>query len=62
MKKYKIIASDLDGNLLNSSSEVSKENIEAMHKLYEKGVVFATCTGRTYSEIPKEIRNISANL
>ena len=61
MKKYKIIASDLDGTLLNSNSKISKENIEAINKLYEKGIVFVPCTGRTYSEIPEEIKNMSSN-
>ena len=57
MKTYKIIASDLDGTLLNSSSEISKENIDAINNLNEKGVAFVPCTGRTYSEIPDKIKN-----
>ena len=57
---YKIIASDLDGTLLDSRGEVSAENMDAIAKLCEKGVVFAPCTGRTYSEIPEKILNIPA--
>lgn len=50
------MASDLDGTLLNSNSEICSENIDAINKLYDKGVTFVPCTGRTYSEIPEEIR------
>ena len=55
---YKIIASDLDGTLLNSQGEISPENIDAIAELSQKGVVFAPCTGRTYSEVPEKILNI----
>jgi len=58
MIKYKIIAADLDGTLLNSKSQLSPENIRAINALIEKGVSFVPCTGRTYSEIPKEMTDI----
>jgi Cof subfamily protein (haloacid dehalogenase superfamily) len=53
---YKIIASDLDGTLLNSRSEISPENLDAIAKLHEKGIQFVPCSGRTFSEIPVQIR------
>ncbi len=55
MENYKIIASDLDGTLLNNNAEVSAENLAAIDRVLQKGVVFVPCTGRTYSEIPKNI-------
>ena len=58
MRNIKIIASDLDGTLLNSNSEVSAENLEAIRKLAEKGVFFVPATGRSLSEIPKAIAYI----
>lgn len=58
MKSYKIIASDLDGTLLNNKSLVSEENIEAIKKLSEKGVFFVPSTGRSLSEIPTVITDI----
>ncbi|MBE6687704.1 MAG: Cof-type HAD-IIB family hydrolase [Ruminococcaceae bacterium] len=59
MSEYKIVASDLDGTLLNSKSEITKENIDAINKLCQKGIFFVPSTGRTLSEIPSDIKNLS---
>lgn len=53
---YKLIASDLDGTLLNKGS-ISKENWSAIEKLTELGVIFVPSTGRAFMELPEEIRN-----
>ena len=53
MKQYKIIACDLDGTLLNSKSQISKENLNAIDVLSQKGVHFVPTSGRTICEIPK---------
>ena len=57
MPSYKIVATDLDGTLLNDVGRVSAENFAAMRTLTEKGIHCAVATGRTYSEIPAEIRD-----
>ncbi|WP_027624143.1 Cof-type HAD-IIB family hydrolase [Clostridium lundense] len=46
----KLIATDLDGTLLNSKHEVSKENAEALRLAQENGIEIAIATGRTYSD------------
>ena len=56
MYKYKIVASDLDGTLFNSSSKISNENAEAIKSLAEKGVLFVPTTGRTYGDISLDLR------
>ena len=56
MSNYKIIASDLDGTLLDSNAEISRENLNAISELSSRGVYFVPSTGRTFSEIPEEIR------
>ena len=53
---YKIIASDLDGTLLNSDSQVSPENMVAIREIAERGGWFVPASGRTYSEIPENVR------
>ncbi|KAA9014542.1 Cof-type HAD-IIB family hydrolase [Niallia endozanthoxylica] len=44
----KLIASDLDGTLLNEIGEISQENIQAIIKAEEKGLTFVVATGRSY--------------
>lgn len=61
MNKYRIIACDLDGTLLDSSGDISRENLDAIDKLHDMGVHFVPCSGRTLSELPvqlKENKNI----
>ena len=60
--KYKLIAIDMDGTLLNSNNEVSERTREAIDKAKEKGVHIVISTGRVlksalyYSEALK-LRN-----
>ncbi len=53
---YKIIATDLDGTLLNDRDEISAENRRAIELLREKGVEVVPASGRAYTEMPKELR------
>jgi len=46
--KMKLIASDLDGTLLNEIGEISQENVQAINKATEKGLRFVVATGRSY--------------
>lgn len=55
MSNYKIIACDLDGTLLDSCGLMSEENKSAIEDLTSFGVEFVPATGRTISEIPKEL-------
>lgn len=57
MRNYKIVACDLDGTLLNNRSEVSSENLSAIEALFKKGVYFVPSTGRTFSELPIELKS-----
>lgn len=54
--KFSLIAVDLDGTLLNSNSELSKENLEAIKRLSKRGILTVPVTGRTYNEIPEAVR------
>lgn len=57
--KYKLIACDLDGTLLQDNSRVSRENLDAISEITQKGIIFALVTGRTLYEIPKELLQCS---
>ncbi|MBQ6989762.1 MAG: HAD family phosphatase, partial [Clostridia bacterium] len=57
MNPYTIVASDLDGTLLNNQAEISRENLDAISRIAERGGEFVVATGRTYAEIPEMVRN-----
>ena len=48
---YKLIAIDLDGTLLNTYGEISKENKEALKKAKQKGIEIVITSGRTSSSV-----------
>ena len=52
---YKIILSDLDGTLLDSCGKISKQNFDAIEKLFDLGVDFVPASGRTLCEMPKQL-------
>lgn len=45
-----LIASDMDGTLLDEHMHISEEDISAIHYAQEKGVHFMVCTGRNITE------------
>lgn len=47
----RLIATDLDGTLLNSNHKISKENILAILNAQKKGVDVIISTGRTYKNV-----------
>lgn len=46
----KLIASDMDGTLLNSDHKIPKENIELIKFAQKNGIEFVVATGRAYYE------------
>ena len=46
----KLIASDMDGTLLNKQMQISSENISAIKEAQAKGIEFLVSTGRAPSE------------
>lgn len=59
--KYKLVAIDLDGTLLDSHSEVSEENKQAIKKLKDKGAEIVITSGRMSSSIKEITEEIGAN-
>lgn len=58
MSKYKLIAFDMDGTLLNSKKEINKESIYAINKAFHAGKEVILCTGRCIAELEKYIKQI----
>ena len=49
--KYKLLAADMDGTLLNDKSEITEKTKTAVLKAIEAGVLFVTATGRALSGV-----------
>ena len=47
----KLIASDMDGTLLNNKHNIDDETVEAIRKAEENGIIFAISTGREYDNV-----------
>ena len=56
-----IIASDMDGTLLNDKMTISKENAAAIKKAQAAGVHFIVSSGRGYTEIKPLIQDAGFN-
>ena len=52
----RLLATDLDGTLLNTQGGISKENLDAIHALAVHGVHLVPASGRSYSEMPAVLR------
>lgn len=51
----KLIATDMDGTLLNASHEITPENIEAIKYAQSKGVTVVIATGRAFYEASRPV-------
>jgi len=58
---YKLIAIDLDGTLLNSYGEVTKENEEAIQNAISKGIQVVLASGRPIMSVKNLANQINAN-
>lgn len=47
----KVIASDMDGTLVNNNHEIDEETAKAIKKAEEKGIIFVISTGREYENV-----------
>ncbi|MGM9581710.1 MAG: HAD family hydrolase, partial [Anaerovibrio sp.] len=63
MGKYSdyVLISDMDGTLLSSSREVSRENREALRRFTEGGGNFCVATGRTPEDTRQFLQGIEIN-
>lgn len=54
-KMLKLVATDLDGTFLNNDKSISKENLEALQWLGEKGILRVVATGRNLKKTQEVI-------
>lgn len=58
MGKYKLIAFDMDGTLLNSTKQIDPETLQAIKKADEAGKIVSLSTGRCMPELDEYIGKI----
>lgn len=58
----KLIATDMDGTLLNTNNEINPEFYKIFKKLKQKGVVFAAASGRQYYNLLKRFEDIKDDM
>jgi len=58
MKNIKLVASDLDGTLLNKEKEITPRLFAALEKLDELGILFVPSTGRPFGTVPQAIKEL----
>ena len=59
---YKLIALDLDGTLLTDNKEITKENLDTIYQLIDKGYEVVIATGRNYYSARTITNNIRKHL
>ena len=58
MKNIKLVASDLDGTLLNKNKEITPRLFEALEQLDKLGIYFVPSTGRPFGPVPQAIKEL----
>ena len=56
----KLVATDLDGTLLNSKKQLTKPLLKTIYKLQNSGIVFVPTTGRVLSSVPDAVKEIES--
>ena len=56
----KLIASDLDGTILDGSNSISKDNLKAIDSLRKENIPLVICTGKTYALSKDVCKNLHA--
>ncbi|MDX5618150.1 HAD family hydrolase [Clostridioides difficile] len=58
----KLIATDLDGTLLDETSEINPEFYKVFKKLRERGIMFSAASGRQYQNLIKKFEDIKDDM
>ena len=56
----KLVASDLDGTIIDKNNKISSKNFEMIDQLHKNNIVFTICTGKSYSVSKKICEQFNA--
>lgn len=59
-KKYRLVASDMDGTLLDDESRISERTLSAIHAAEKAGIAFTISTGRAHCAVVHFLEQIGA--
>jgi HAD superfamily hydrolase (TIGR01484 family) len=62
MKNVKMVVTDMDGTLLNSSHKVSSKFFEIFEHLKAHNILFAAASGRPYYSISEKLNAIKEHI
>lgn len=57
----KLVASDLDGTIIDKNNNIPESNLDAIKQLHNKNINFAICTGKSYSVSQKVCEQFNAS-
>lgn len=58
MNKLQLLITDIDGTLLNTQKQISKQTLDYLIQLQQNGVVIALCSGRIPAELQSFIKQL----
>lgn len=56
LQRKKLVFLDIDGTLIPKSQKMSEKTIQALRQANDNGHILCICTGRTYCEMPDEMK------
>ena len=62
LKMIKLIASDMDGTLLNDKDEIHEEFYQVFQELKKQNIIFAAASGRQYYNLAKRFEKIKDDM
>lgn len=58
----KLIATDMDGTLLDDSGDINEKMFDLIHSLDKKDIKFAAASGRFYSQLSKNFEKVNSDM
>ena len=58
----KLIATDMDGTLLNDNGIINEKMFDLIHDLNDKNIKFAAASGRFYSQLSKNFEKVNTDM